>query len=90
MTFLECVMECAKAPGIVEQFNRLTGRHLGEKLVRHPLEVLVDKSTGYDQVLAAQQEEDVRAFVEFCHECVWIRIAGVPPQGVTAPAPSTH
>jgi hypothetical protein len=74
MTFADCLIECAKAPGFVSNFNRLTGRHLGEQLKRSPIEKMIDASTGYEEILAAQQDEDLRAFVEFCHETVWTRI----------------
>lgn len=77
MNFHDCLMECAKTPDLVEQFNRLTGRQLGEKLLRSPIDEMIDKATGYQEVLAAQQDDDLRAFVEFCYEYVWARL---PPQ----------
>lgn len=77
MTFFDCLMECAKTPKLVAEFNRLTGRHVGEKLARSPFEEMIDKATGYEQVLTAQQDDDLRAFVEFCHEFVWTRL---PPR----------
>lgn len=74
MTFYDCLLECARTPDLVSEFNRLTGRHVGEKLARHPIEVMVDQATGFDQALAAYQDEDLRAFIEFCHDCVWTRL----------------
>lgn len=74
MTFVDCLMECAKTPKLVTQFNRLTDRHVGEKLARSPFETMIDKATGYEDVLTAQQDDDLRAFVEFCYDCVWTRL----------------
>ena len=78
MTFFDCLMECAKAPKLVAEFNRLTNRHVGEKLARSPFDALIDKATGYQEVLNEQSDEDLSAFVEFCYECVWARL----PQNV--------
>lgn len=74
MTFLDCLMECANTPNLVAQFNRLTDRHVGEKLARSPFEAMIDKVTGYEPVLSAQQDDDLRAFVEFCYDYVWTRL----------------
>lgn len=74
MTFSECLIECAKNTEFVAQFNRLTGRHLGEQLKRSPIEKMIGATTGYEETLAAQQDGDLRAFIEFCHETVWTRI----------------
>lgn len=74
MTFYDCLMECAKTPDLVSEFNRLTGRHVGEKLVRNPIEMMIDKATGYSEALSSQKDEDLIAFIEFCHDCVWTRL----------------
>jgi hypothetical protein len=74
MTFYDCLMTCARSPDLVAQFNRLTGRHVGEKLIRSPLDLLVDQATGYDDMLKAQQDEDLSAFIEFCHTHVWLTL----------------
>lgn len=74
MTFADCLIECAKNAEFVAQFNRLTGRHLGEQLKRSPIEKMIDATTGYEDILAMQQDEDLRAFIEFCHETVWTRM----------------
>lgn len=73
MNFYDCLMECARAPDLVGEFNRLTGRQVGDKLTRHPIEQLVDQATGYEQALEAQKDDDLRAFIEFCHDNVWTR-----------------
>ncbi|MFL1449249.1 hypothetical protein ACI77O_12710 [Pseudomonas tritici] len=74
MTFFDCLMECAKTPKLVTEFNRLTNRHVGEKLARSPFDALIDKATGYQEVLNEQSDDDLRAFVGFCYECVWARL----------------
>ena len=73
MTFYDCLLACAGMPEFVQGFNRLTGCHLGEKLARSPFDAMIDKATGYDEVLAAQQDGELQQFVEFCHEFVWLR-----------------
>lgn len=70
MTFSDCVITASQTPKFLEQFNRLTGRHLGEQLARSPIEQLVDSATGTNG--DAQQSDDVRAFVGFCHEYIWL------------------
>ena len=72
VSFYECLMACARRPELVSEFNRLTGRHVGEKLARSPLEAMIDEATGYEQCLAAQCDDDLRAFIEFCHDVVWL------------------
>lgn len=74
MNFSDCLMECARTPQLVSEFNRLTGRHVGEKLNRLPLIQMVDQATGYEEVLKAQQDDDLGAFIEFCHEHVWLTL----------------
>lgn len=78
MTFADCLKECISTPGFVENFNRLTGRQLGEALKRTPIERMIDECSGYDKTVAEKQEDDIRAFLEFCYECVWIRLPRQP------------
>lgn len=83
MDFYDCVMECAKKDDLVSEFNRLTGRRLGDKQVRNPIDRIIDEAIGYDEVLKAQQDEDVKAFVDFCYEYVWLPILGNPREPVS-------
>lgn len=70
--FFECVEMCASRPEFVSEFNRLTGRKLGENLVpSSPIAKMVDEATGFDEARDTQQREDSRAFIEFCFEYVW-------------------
>lgn len=82
MNFEECLMECASQPELVQQFNRLTGSNLGEK--RSPIDIMVDNATGYENIVAAQQNEQCARFVEFVYNCVWLRLA--PVAGAVQPA----
>lgn len=74
MTFYDCLMECAKNQHLVDQFNRLTERKLGVTAIRTPLDAMIDASTGYEATLNLQMEDDLRAFIEFCHDVVWMRL----------------
>ena len=74
MTFYDCLMACAENEELVLQFNRLTKRKVGVSTLRTPLEKLIDASTGYQAMLDAQAEDDLRAFIDFCHDAVWCRL----------------
>ena len=67
MTFPECVSVCAKTPGLVKEFDRLTGRHLSEIGRKRPLDALIDEATGRDA-------EAFEAFVAFVWDCLWTRL----------------
>lgn len=74
MTFHDCLMECARNQELVNQFSRLTGRKVGVATTRSPLEAMIDQATGFQETLDKQMDDDLRAFVEFCHEVVWSRL----------------
>ena len=68
MNFIEAVIECAKTPEFVNGFNRLTGSKLGIN-TRAPIERMIDEATGYKP-----ETEDMRKFVTFVLDTVWIRL----------------
>jgi hypothetical protein len=71
VTFNDCLMECARNPDLVREFNRLAGCHLpvpGERDTRSPLDRLIDDATGYGGVL----ESELKQFCEFVWDCVWV------------------
>lgn len=68
MTFAEVVAETALNEPLVREFNRLFGRSFGKSMKRSPMEVAVDKATGY----SGEDEDDLRAFIGFCWRCVWL------------------
>lgn len=74
MTFYECLMSCAGNQELVDQFNRLTGREVGAADMRSPLDRMIDQASGYEETLALSVEDDLRAFIQFCHEAVWTRL----------------
>lgn len=57
------ILFCAAQPGLVQEFNRLTGHHMGER--RSPLTEAIDAATGYDA-----DQEAFPDFVEFVCDCV--------------------
>lgn len=71
MTFQDCVMECAKNRELVAEFNRLNHSKL---LVdtRKPIEIMVDRATGYQEVLDKKQHEWMQQFISFVFECIWM------------------
>lgn len=69
ITFSECVVMCAGNQDLVQQFNRLTGFHMGED--RDALAQAIDKACGYDP-----DKEAFPAFIEFVDECVWTPLVG--------------
>lgn len=67
MDFSDCVMECARNDDFIREFNRLTGCHFGKSLDRKPIEIMVDKATGY----SGESHEDIVRFIQFVWEFVW-------------------
>lgn len=66
MTFEQCLMECAGTPGLIAEFDRLTGSNLSMRGA--PINVMVDDATG-------KTDEDLRKFVAFVLEFVWLPLA---------------
>lgn len=64
MTFIECVALCAGNQELVQEFNRLTGLHMGEK--RSGIDLAIDEACGHDP-----DKEAFPAFIEFVEECIW-------------------
>ena len=67
--FSEGVVMCAGNQDLVQEFNRLTGFHLGER--RDVLAQAIDKVCGYDP-----DKEAFPAFIQFVDECVWAPLVG--------------
>jgi len=64
MTFEECVVHCAGNREFVSEFNRLSGRQMGEP--RTGIELAIDVACGRDPDREAFPE-----FIQFIRECVW-------------------
>ena len=73
MTFSECVTYAAGVPGLVSEFNRLTGSNLGRSARRTGLDRLIDEQCGY----SGETDADMTAFTAFVYECVWLRVPGI-------------
>ena len=69
ITFSECVVMCAGNQELVQEFNRLTGFHMGER--RDALAQAIDEACGYDP-----DKEAFPAFIEFVDEFVWTPLVG--------------
>lgn len=65
MSFEECVIVCAGNQGLISEFNRLSGFHLGE--YRAPIEVQIDTACGY-----APDQEAIPHFLDFVYEFIWL------------------
>jgi hypothetical protein len=63
--FMACLQEAIETPELIEQLDRLYGASLTAK--RSPIEAMVDKATG-------KQEDDMRAFVGFVHDGIYLRL----------------
>ena len=68
--FANLVMLCAAEPAFVEQFNRLTGCNLGQSANRSPLDMAIDEATGH----SGENEDDMKQFVQFVYEVMWLRL----------------
>lgn len=65
MTFSECCEKCITNKEFVNEFNRLTGNHIGER--RSPIEKAIDNACGYDPDKLAMP-----AFCDFVFNFVWM------------------
>jgi len=70
MTFQDVVIECSKNAEFVSNFNRLSGHSLGKSQSRQPIEIMIDDACG----VSGESNDDMKAFVEFVFEYVWMRL----------------
>lgn len=68
MTFEECCHECIGNKELLREFNRLTGKHLGEH--RSGVIRTIDEACGYDPDMEAMP-----LFVAFVYDAVWCRMS---------------
>ena len=73
MTFLDVVLASLECPGMVREFNRLSGCKLGVDN-RKPIEMMVDKACGNDPLDDPKQMEYMDKFVAFVWDCIWTRL----------------
>ncbi len=63
--FLRCLLEAIDTPELVSNFDRLYGATLTART--SPIARMVDEATG-------KREDDFRAFVEFVHYGIYLRL----------------
>lgn len=64
MTFQDCCVHCAGDQELVQQFNRLTGHHMGEP--SSPFDAAIDAACNYDK-----DKDAFPDFIAFVHDCIW-------------------
>lgn len=62
--FCNLVQFCAANDELVEQFNRLSGLHMGER--RTPIQIAIDQACGYDPDAVALPK-----FAQFVFDYIW-------------------
>jgi len=63
--FQAFLRESIEVPELIAQFDRLYGANLVTR--QAPLSAMIDAATG-------KQQDDMRAFVAFVHECIYLRL----------------
>lgn len=84
MTFLECLEECLESDEFVREFDRLAGCHLARPEERPSIVAMVDAATGFDD---AKHKLEIRKFVAFVYEVVWLRLSPRVRAEVVRPPP---
>lgn len=74
VTYLDCVREALDTPGLVSEFERLSGYSLQVNKPQTGLEALIDAATGYKPEASTQLESALRAFCCFIRDFVWTRL----------------
>lgn len=76
MEFNQCVLECAKVPEFVDNFDRLSGTNLMRR--GSFLDIKIDDATG-------RAKDDMGLFCAFVYEFVWTRIDWSNPSNKLQP-----
>jgi len=71
-SYILCLNESFCNTELLKQYNRLNGSHLGNDVYRKPIEVMVDKATGYQEVIDKQFTLEMIGFMCFVYRCVWL------------------
>lgn len=69
--FVAVMRECIKHPDLIKQYNRLQGTHIGEDK-RPPIIMMIDKQTGYQEVLDKRDMEEFKGFADFVFRCIYL------------------
>ncbi len=70
MDFSTACAEAANMPEFVDNYNRLTKSNFKLFVTRSPIEMMVDKATGFKGF----DEEEALKFATFFYEYVWSRL----------------
>lgn len=74
MNFVSVLIQCLANDELIAQFNRLTGRNLGQRHPRTAIDSMIDNATGYTALRDAEDQEDMRAFAQFVHDAILSRM----------------
>lgn len=74
VTFFQCLQYALHQHELVENFDRLFNCSLSKVKPLAPIEILVDRATGYDKIREAQILKQMNKFTAFVWECVWTRL----------------
>jgi hypothetical protein len=77
LTYIDCLMQAARTPSLVAEFDRLTGHKLATVGKGTPLDQMIDDACGV-------HDAAMRDFCEFVWDCVYLRL----PTGLTGLTPT--
>lgn len=72
VTFYDCLMAYASNRERVESYNRQRCTAVGTDF-RAPLERLIDRTSGYEELIRQPAEDEWAGFVHFAHD-IWKRM----------------
>ena len=71
VNFQEVLVECAMRKEFISSYNRLEGSRLCFDDNRKPIEILIDKATGYPYPFKNNPKE-IQDFISFVFQFVWL------------------
>lgn len=71
VNFQEFIVECCQNDDFVREFNRLFNTTLNFHDKRKPIEIMVDKATGYNNPFRNKPEE-IQQFITFIFQYIWL------------------
>jgi hypothetical protein len=74
LTFAQCLHAALSNEEFIQQYDRLSGGHLNKLLKRKPIDIMVDKATGYEVILENEVRESARQFIKFVYDVIYSRL----------------
>jgi len=74
ITFAQCLHAALSNEEFIQQYDRLNGNHLNKLLKRKPIDIMVDKATGYEVILENEVRESARQFIKFVYDVIYSRL----------------